>query len=243
MNRAVALGAAAFLTALPAGAQEIVTPSPHSPRNGGIEFKLGSFRPRIDTESGLNGTPYADTFGKTLLLAELGVQRFFYQGIGTAGLGVSAGYGEKYAYAVDATTHAQSAERTSIKLVPLRLNALYKFDYAAFKWGIPLVPYVEAGLVYTPWWVTKGDETEVAIDADGNSLKGSGGRWGYGFIGGVSFLLDVLEPRMARDFDLDLGVNHTYLFAEYSYSEVNNFGGAGFNLGSHHWMFGLAFDY
>lgn len=243
MNRAVALGAAAFLAALPAGAQQIVTPSPQSPRTGAIEFKLGSFRPRIDTEPGLSGTPYADTFGSTLLLGEMSIQRFFYQGIGTAGLGVSAGYGEKYAYAVNATTKELSSERTSIKLIPLRLNALYKFDYAAFKWHIPLVPYVEAGLVYTPWWVTKGNETEVAIDPDGKSLKGSGGKWGYGFTAGVSFLLDVLEPRLARDFDSDMGINHTYLFGEYSYSEVNNFGGAGFNLGSHHWMFGLAFDY
>lgn len=245
MNRAVTLGAAALLAALPGEAQEIVAPSPHSPRNGAVEFKLGGYKPLIDSEPSLGGkTPYADTFGdKAMLLGEVEFQRFLYQGIGTAGLGLSVAYAEKYAPAVDATTHEDVAERTALKVVPIRLNALYKFDYAAFKWGVPLVPYAKLGLIYTPWWTTKGDETEVAVDPEGNSLKGSGGKWGYGLTGGVSFLLDVLEPRLARDFDTDMGVNHTYLFAEYSYSEVNNFGGAGFNLGSHNWMFGLALDY
>ena len=56
-------------------------------------------------------------------------------------------------------------------------------------------------------------------------------------------MLDVLEPRLARDFDSDVGVNHSYLFAEYTHAEVNNFGGGGFNLSTRHWMFGLALDY
>jgi hypothetical protein len=247
MNRAVALGAVALLAALPGEAQESggITPptSFQSPRNGAVEFRLGGYKPRIDSEPALEGkTPYADTFGnKAMLLAELEFQRFFYQGIGTAGASVSVGYAERYAAATDVAGNPVS-ERTALKVVPIRLNALYKFDYAAFKWHIPLVPYGKVGLVYTPWWSTKGDSTEVATLGD-ESFKGSGGKWGYALTGGVSFLLDVLEPRLARDFDMDLGVNHTYLFAEYSFSEVNNFGGAGFNLGSHNWMFGFAFDY
>jgi hypothetical protein len=62
-------------------------------------------------------------------------------------------------------------------------------------------------------------------------------------VAGVSLLLDVLEPRFARDFDTSLGVNHSYLFAEYTYAKVNNFGGEGFNLSDRYWMFGLALDY
>lgn len=240
MTRAVALGAAAFLTALPGQAQDASNAPMQSPRTGAVEFKLGGFKPRIDEESGLGGkTPFEDTFqSNSMLLFELEIERFLYKGIGTAGLGFSAGYAEKYGNAVVTETGANAAEKTALKVVPLRLNLFYKFDYAAFKWGIPLVPYVKGGLVYTPWWVNKGDETEVA-----NGNTASGGKWGYGLTGGVAFLLDVLEPRFARDFDTDVGINHSYIFAEYSYSEVNNFGGAGFNLGSRHWMFGLALDY
>ncbi|NTX54459.1 hypothetical protein HR086_24495, partial [Myxococcus sp. CA039A] len=58
-----------------------------------------------------------------------------------------------------------------------------------------------------------------------------------------AFLLDVLQPRFARDFDSGLGINHSYLFAEYTYADVDNFGKPGFVLSSRRWMFGLALDY
>ncbi|RKH55084.1 MXAN_2562 family outer membrane beta-barrel protein [Corallococcus llansteffanensis] len=237
-STAVGLGVAALLLAVPAVAQEVTIPT-RSPRTGAIIFRGGGYQPRIDTEKALEGkTPYKDTFGDaSLLLIELEFQRFFYQGIGTAGLGLSAGYAEKYANALleDGT---QAADKAALKVLPLQLNGFYKFDYAAFKWGVPLVPYAKLGLVYSPWWMTKGSATEVV-----EGSKASGGKWGYAATAGVSFLLDVLEPRFARDFDSDLGVNHSYLFAEYTYAEVNNFGGKGLNLGSRRWMFGLALDY
>ncbi|WP_225412067.1 MXAN_2562 family outer membrane beta-barrel protein [Stigmatella hybrida] len=237
MSRAVALGAAVFLGALPSQAQETSTPI-QSPRSGAIAVKLGGYTPRIDTEEGLTSAPYADTFGNSsMLLVELEIQRYFYQGIGSAGVSVSAGYAEKYGSAVN-LEGVESPETTSLKVAPLRLGAVYKFDYAAFRWHIPLVPYAKAGLIYTPWWVSKGDKTQEV-----NGRKGRGGRWGYGFTGGVAFLMDVLEPRLARDFDSDLGINHTYLFAEYTYAEVNNFGSSGLVLSSRHWMFGLSLDY
>ncbi|MDY7225356.1 MXAN_2562 family outer membrane beta-barrel protein [Hyalangium rubrum] len=244
MSRAVALGVVALLGALPSQALEVsdtpVAPKApmQSPRTGAVELKLGGYKPRIDTEEGLTGRPYADTFGdESMLLFEVELQRYFYQGIGSAGLGFSAGYAEKYA---DTLTESGEValEKTALKVVPLRLNALYKFDYPAFRWHVPIVPYGKLGLVYTPWWINKGDETQ---QVDGRT--GKGGRWGYGLTLGASFLLDVLEPRLARDFDSDLGVNHSYVFAEWTYAEVNNFGSSGLVLSSRHWMFGLALDY
>lgn len=241
MSRAVAFGVLALLSALPSQALE-VSDAPkapmQSPRTGSLEFKLGGYKPRIDTEEGLEGRPYHETFGgESMLLFELEMQRFFYQGIGSAGVGFSAGYAEKYA---DTVTEegATAPEKTALKVVPLRLNALYKFDYPAFRWSVPLVPYAKAGLIYTPWWINKGTETQ---NVGGRTARG--GRWGYGLTLGASFLLDVLDRRLARDFDSDLGVNHSYLFAEWTYAEVNNFGGAGLVLSSRHWMFGLALDY
>ncbi|WP_164017356.1 MXAN_2562 family outer membrane beta-barrel protein [Pyxidicoccus trucidator] len=242
MSRATALGFAALLAALPAWGQDSAVVeeevSLQSPRTGGVAFRLGGYRPLVDEEEGLNGTPYKDTFGDaSLLLFEAELQRYFYQGFGTAGIGLSAGYGEKFAPARLASG-AAAGEQTAIKVIPLGVNAFYKFDYAAFEWGIPLVPYGKLGLIYTPWWITKGSSTETV---GGN--KGSGGKWGWGATGGLAFMLDVLEPRFARDFDSDLGVNHSYLFAEYTYADVNNFGAGGLNLSSRRWMFGLALDY
>jgi hypothetical protein len=241
MSRAVALGLVALLGALPSQALES-SDAPKvnigSPRTGDVEFKFGGYKPRIDTEEGLTSAPYAATFGDaSMLLFELEIQRYFYQGIGTAGLGVSAGYAEKYANTL--TDEGDTAEeKTALKVAPLKLNALYKFDYPAFRWHVPLVPYGKLGLIYMPWWIEKGSATQ---ELSGRS--GKGGRWGYGVTLGASFLLDVLEPRLARDFDSDIGVNHSYFFAEWTYAEVNNFGSPGLVLSSRHWMFGLALDY
>ena len=123
-------------------------------------------------------------------------------------MGFSAGYAEKYAATVT-EDGVETAEKTALKVVPLRLNAFYKFDYPAFRWSVPLVPYAQAGA-----------HLHALVDQQGRrhpgaeGRSGKGGRWGYGLTLGASFLLDVLEPRLARDFDTDLGVNHSYFFAE-----------------------------
>jgi hypothetical protein len=240
MTRAVALGIAVFLIALPGEAKEMSDAPTQSPRSGSVEFRLGGYRPQLDSEANLEegSTPFSDIFGgANLLLFELELQRFFYQGIGTAGVSLSLGYAEKYGAALLASG-APAQERSGFHVLPIRVRGVYRFDYPAFRWGIPLVPYVKPGLVYMPWWITKGGELENLADG-----KAQGGKLGWEVSGGVSFLLDVLEPRLARDFDSDLGVNHSYLFAEYTYAKVNNFGGEGFNLSDSYWMFGLALDY
>ncbi|EPX58638.1 hypothetical protein D187_003836 [Cystobacter fuscus DSM 2262] len=250
MARAVALGVAVLLAALPGQAQEYSDAPTQSPRSGSVELRLGSYRPQVDAEEGLNGSPFSDVFGSGgWLLFELEVQRFFYQGIGSAGLSVSAGYAEKYGYALR-EDGSPSAERQSFHVVPLHLRAVYRFDYPAFQWGFPLIPYVKPGLVFVPWWTNKGGKLDSAPGRDAvegspavPARKGTGVRYGWEVAVGLSFMLDVLEPRFARDFDSDMGINHSYVFAEYTYSKVNSFGRPGFNLSDSYWMFGLALDY
>ncbi|HEX8440317.1 MXAN_2562 family outer membrane beta-barrel protein [Archangium sp.] len=240
MARAVALGVAAFLAALPGEAQEMSDLPIQSPRSGSVEFRLGGYRPQLDAEEGLTTAPFSKVFGDSnLLLFEAELQRFFYQGIGSAGVSLSLGYAEKYAAALlPDSESARSKERTGFHVLPVHVRGVYRFDYPAFRWSIPVVPYLKPGLVYIPWWITKGGEPEKV-----EGREASGGKFGFELAAGVSFLLDVLEPRLARDFDSDLGINHSYLFAEYTYAKVNNFGGEGFNLSDSYWMFGLALDY
>jgi hypothetical protein len=60
----------------------------------------------------------------------------------------------------------------------------------------------------------------------------------------LSLLLDFLDMRLARDFDTGVGVNHTYLFAEYTLQEVNKFETKGtLDLSSQHWMFGISLEF
>lgn len=217
-----------------------------TPRDWALELKAGGYKPLIDRERGLATRPYDETFGAgAMLLFELEMDRLLWQKIGAAGIGFSIGYAEKYGKATvlqmddtGALIRVASAETTAFQVLPLRLMGVYRFDYGALHLGVPLVPYAKAGLVYTPWWVSKGGRLEYS-----HASRGAGGKWGYGATLGLSLMLDFLEPRFARDFDTDMGVNHSYVFAEYTHADVNNFGQGGLDLSSRHWMFGLALEY
>jgi hypothetical protein len=173
----------------------------------------------------------------SMLLVQLEFDKFLWHKVGAAGFGFSLGYAEKYGKAT-AAGGAVTDEKTALKVLPMRLFGLYRFDYPAMKWSFPLVPYAKLGLAYTPWWVIKGSGVEYF-----NGQRGAGGKWGWNGSLGMMLLLDVLEPGVARDFDTDVGIKHSYLFGEYAHDVVNDFGGNGLDLSSNHWMFGLAFDY
>ena len=207
--------------------------SGESERSAAIEFKLGGYQPSVDHEAGLFGTPFKEFFGdRPMLLFQLEGERMLWQQVGSFGVGASIGYSELYAKSLVAATGERSSESSGFKVMPLRALATYRFDYPALHMGIPLVPYVKGGLAYSVWWATKGSDTQ-----------GQGGQWGYTAIGGLAFMLDFLEPRLAKDFDSDLGVNHSYLFAEYVYEDINNFGRGGLDLSSRHFMFGLTLEF
>jgi len=212
----------------------------HSPRSSMLELKFGTFTPNLDGEAALgSATPIASALGGSvsLLLAELQYEHQFFQKFGSAALGGSVGYAELYGKATTSSGDA-TAVPTGLITVPLKAHLTYRFDYFAVKNGFPLVPYGKASLIFLHWWMTKGGVTE---SAGGQSAVG----WkrGFGFTGGLSFLLDVLEPRLATEFDSDIGVNNCYLFAEFEYSRVNSFGRAGFDFSDNRFMFGLAFEF
>ena len=60
---------------------------------------------------------------------------------------------------------------------------------------------------------------------------------------GLRLLLDVFEPGAARSFDIEMGVNHSYLFAEVQQLWLNDFGSSkSIDLSDMVLAFGLAFD-
>jgi hypothetical protein len=228
---------AAILLTAPSALAEVTYQS--VPRTMNFEVKLGPYKPLIDEEPGLTGSPYAETFSGSMLLFELEADRYLWQKVGALGIGFSAGYAEKYGDAYTLSGARTSDVKTSLKVAPLRLLGLYRFDYGAQHYGIPLVPYLKGGLVYTPWWASKGSSTIDYVNGD----RAAGGKWGAEVCVGVAFLLDVLEPRLAHDFYSDIGIAHTYLFGDFTYAAVNNFGALGLDLSSKHFMFGLSFEY
>lgn len=215
-----------------------------------FEFKLGPHKPLIDRDPTLTTDPYYTTWGNSpMLMGELELDYQFWRPLGSLAIGFSIGYGEKFAPATDAISGAAASESTGLRLFPMKLLAVYRFDWAAQKYNVPLVPYIKGGFVMEPFWITKGGKTE---NADG--MEGLGVRYGVAATIGLALQIDFLDPRLARDFDTSAGVNHTYLFAEWAITEVNNFGAKtatgpnagkpdGFDFSSRNAMFGLAVEF
>ena len=224
-----------FLVSVAAGAAE--APGPWKGFTS-VELKFGGMHPDVDRTPGLTGTPYQSSFGNgTMLTVQLEGDHFFWTGFGSFGLGFSAAYAEKYAGAKYAAG-GPAPVKTSLRILPLKLLAVYRMDYAAIRWHVPFVPFLKAGIIYEPWWASTGGSVDYV-----GTERGGGGRLGYGLTAGLAFLLDVIEPRLAKDAEVDAGILHTYFLAEYDSDVVPAFGGQGIDLSNRRVMFGLAFDF
>ena len=186
-----------------------------SPVNMMAEVKGGPYRP-----DGLGDT-YTQYFGKdssTMFEFELDYQ--FYRGFGSAALGGSLAYASADGKALTAS-NAASIDTTSLAWLPLRLALIYRFDMFATHWDVPFVLYGKAGLDYYVWWVDNG-AGNTSTSATGKN--GSGGTFGWHAALGAAFLLDWLEPSTAIGFDVEWGVNNSYLFAEYLLATIDDLG-------------------
>ena len=220
-----------------------------SPQYFAFEFKLGPYKPNIDSEFDGAASPYADLFGDSsalLFRGEFDVQ--FVRLAGSLGIGFSAGYARDSAAALVDTggtgTPSDSSERsagtTKIELVPISLLAVYRFDWLARRLSIPLVPFAKAGFNYTIWRIKRGDGSTASVDGD----DASGGSAGFQFNLGMALQLDVLEPSAAKTLDSDMGINHSYVFIELVHCTADGFGSdEKLNVGDTTWQAGLAFEF
>ena len=228
---------ALVLTANPARAE--------SPRNWAFELKFGPYYPtQIDSEKGLIGRPYQEIFGYSYgLMSQIQVDYIFWQKMGSLSIGGGFGFwqtrGKGMAYNPSTGEVYKSSDTTVFNMIPLTLVMTYRFDWFALKKGVPLVPFVKLGLDYYVWWVLNG----LGNVPDFDNGKGSGGKFGWHATVGLAFLLDFIDPGTANDLDVSTGINHTYLFAEWTYSKVDNFNSKGFRLGSEYFLFGLLFEF
>lgn len=236
-----------LLVASAGSAQTVVQikpgPPPEPPIGFLFELKMGTLIPRVGDEPGLSSNPYQTIFNNKSMLYGGGEVGFIaWHQYGALTVGFAAGYAEKYAPAIlvtnDATNGTPSTEKTALIIFPLRLPVAYRFDVTWSRWRIPFVPYVKLALLATPWRITKGGTTEVV-----NGQSGAGLKWGYGFTAGVAFVLDVLSQQMAKDLTTDTGIRHSYIFGEYNYDKLDDFGKVGLNLSARYFTFGLGFEF
>jgi hypothetical protein len=206
-----------------------------------FELRFGPFRPDIDSEFS-NRHPYQDFFGsgsKLLTQGELDFEVF--HGFGTAAIGLGVGYFQASGPAPIAGTGAPSADSSTLKVVPFSVSAVYRFDWVFVQRGFPLVPYGKLGLDYAYWQITDGNGR---IASDGFGGHGRGGSDGWHVSVGAAFILDMFDPEAARDFDADLGVNHTALVFELTHADRSGLVLSDrLHLGDNTWSLGLMMEF
>jgi hypothetical protein len=207
-----------------------------SSRSGSFDLQAGPYLPDVDSEFSAKPGPWEKTFGTgRSWLFRGGWSYTVYYGYGSAEVGVQAGYFSRAGYG-QLPSGEPSADRTTFRTIPTSLTATYRFDWLADRYRIPFAPYGRLSLDRYNWWVTDGSGKTTE--------KGATMGWSAG--GGLAFLLDVVDPGLARELDRDSGINHSYLFAEVRKTWIDDFGSSkSWSLSDNQasWSFGLLFVY
>jgi hypothetical protein len=237
-----------------------------SPQNFMVEFRGGPFLPDVDAEFGGRATPFRDMFGTSDRL-HLGLE-FDWEVVrlgvlGQLGVGVGVGYASMSAVAPITQDpmprdpamwqRPSSGQETTLRVFPGYLVGVWRFDTLARRTVVPVVPYVKLGVSYSVWWVTVGDSTAERTlelspgarpgDADLNEAA-VGGSLGTHLAAGLMLRLDAFEPLAQRSWDLQMGVNHSYLFVEYLRSDPGTLGSRPqMRLGVNTWSVGVALEF
>ncbi len=218
-----------------------------SPQRFAFEIRFGPYLPEVDDNMPADSTacgsgPFNATFGdSSSLMTEI---EFDWQAlnifVGTLGIGGSVGVYHVTANAFNEGLCTRSSDETGLWVIPLTLMAVVRFDIFQTRWNVPLIPYFKAGISYGIWVAT--DASGISTSSDGSS--GYGGSFGLRLAGGLMIGLDWIEPRAARTFDNEFGVNHTYLFFEWYWAWLDGFGSDNrMDVGDNTWVAGLAFEF
>lgn len=215
-----------------------------SPLTGSMDFRASRYLPGIDNDFTGKAKPYADVFADPTWQFGVTYDSRLWDRFGTLSAGVGFNYWTQTGKGVVKATGEASGDTTSLQIMPLSIDLVYRLDPLAERWGIPFVPYAKIGLIYSVWWMRNGvDEIATLTDSSGTKREALGATGGWHGTVGLRFLLDVLEPQAQRSFDIEMGVNHSYLFGEYQVTKVDDFGAAkSFDLSDDLFVFGIAFD-
>jgi len=217
----------------------------------GVEMRFGAYDLEdIDGENFQDGIkPFQEVFGHDQqFMFQLSVERYLWRGFGTVGLQASFGHmlvKGKGVITRDDGYEPAPAEPVEFNVMPFKLHAVYRASFIEEKWGVPLIPYVKAGLNYYLWWVMDNrDKIARSTDSDGHRAIGIGGTFGLEAMVGLAFSLDWIDPGSARSFQLEIGIKNTYLFFEYGYAWMTDFNaGNSFDLSDDYFMGGLMFEF
>jgi hypothetical protein len=199
-----------------------------TPQHFAFELRFSPFYPAVDSEPSLNGAqPFHQIFGNSRrVLAEMEAdwQAVRIPHFGTIGPGLGLGYTQMNADALFTSPHGASGtlisgETTSLTIIPIYLVAVARADVLWRELHVPLVPYAKLGLGYSIWRASNSLGTSSY-----NGAVGDGGSFGTQFGIGISFNVNVFDEYAAKTFDQSVGVNGTYVFAEYTRADLDGLG-------------------
>jgi len=216
-----------------------------TPQRFALELRFGPYKPNVDSEfSGTDARqPYADFFGSSRrLMSQLEFDYQPIQHIGSLGIGIGIGYFNETGHDLKADGSAlPSADTSTLRLIPVSGSIVYRFDLPWERLHIPLVPYAKVGLDYVIWTVRDGNG-EIPTGPSG--AKGQGGTFGWHGVVGLSLVLNFLDPGAARQFDTEMGVNRTHVFAEFGHYDISGLGAKQkLHVGDDTWMAGMLFEF
>jgi hypothetical protein len=213
-----------------------------TPQNAAFEIRFGPYLPNVDDEfQGTGQAPFERFFGKDnryLLGFEADWQLLRIPHVLSFGPGFGWGI-----VSMDGKTFRSNGEAadqvTSLSIMPMYGVGVLRIDALAQQTPVPLAVAAKLGLGYGLWWTDDG----VGLSRDAQGVKGEGASYGYQGALGLLLLLDSFDRVSARDLDTTFGVNNSYLFFEWYYSNLNGFGsGNQMQIGTSTWMLGLALE-
>ena len=179
-----------------------------SPQTASVDFRVSNYTPSVD-KSFPSRTPYADVMKDGDFGVGLNIDWRIWHAFGEFAVGIGAGRWSHQGTALLGDGSA-SNDKTRMTIIPLTLDATYRFDVLAERYEFPVVPYARIGAVYGLWWMLDGVENiSVYTNKAGKSVRAIGGTGGLQGTIGLRLLLDVFEPGAARSFDIEMGVNHS----------------------------------
>jgi hypothetical protein len=141
-----------------------------------------------------------------------------------------------------------SGDEISLRVVPIALLAIYRFDVLSKRYRIPVIPYAKAGLAYYFWWFGSSgsyvSEITVGSGDKASTRKTAGGTFGFVLQPGIAIDLSAIDTAAAYAIDQEIGLNRFTLFVEFNGAFINAFGSSGvLNLSDKSFNAGLSFEF
>ncbi len=227
-----------------------------SPQRWAFELRIGPYYPQVDSEPGLNGTPFANTMGDHHRIM-VGIEGDWEAVRLPKVLSFGPGFGTGYTVLSNPATYGSgppgstppagitvgspSPMNSSLKIWVQWVDAVVRLDALDRSFHVPIVFTAKLGMGQALWWAGKGN---LAGRDPNTGTIGHGRSWGPHWALGVMFDMNFMQPERSKHLDAVSGINHMYFFTEYYQLRLGSFGGSDqMRVGDNDWVLGYALDF